>query len=59
MAPVVNDRCKKGQNTTMLDYPAAMRALVRSVDRGSFSKAAAAEGVKVSTVSRLSASMRR
>ena len=36
----------------MLDYLAAMRALVRSVDLGSFSKAAAAEGVKVSTVSR-------
>jgi DNA-binding transcriptional LysR family regulator len=35
-----------------MDYFAAMRAFVRSVDLGSFSKAAAEEGVKVSTVSR-------
>jgi DNA-binding transcriptional LysR family regulator len=35
-----------------MDYLAAMRAFVRSVDLGSFSKAAAEEGVKVSTVSR-------
>jgi DNA-binding transcriptional LysR family regulator len=35
-----------------MDYLAAMRAFVRSVDLGSFSKAAAESGVKVSTVSR-------
>jgi DNA-binding transcriptional LysR family regulator/uncharacterized protein YjbJ (UPF0337 family) len=35
-----------------MDYFAAMRAFVRSVDLGSFSKAAGEEGVKVSTVSR-------
>jgi DNA-binding transcriptional LysR family regulator len=35
-----------------LDYFAAIRAFVRSADLGSFSKAAASEGVKVSTVSR-------
>jgi len=35
-----------------MDYLAAMRAFVRAVDLGSFSKAAAAEGLKVSTVSR-------
>ena len=35
-----------------MDYLAAIRAFVRSVDLGSFSRAAAEEGVKVSTVSR-------
>jgi DNA-binding transcriptional LysR family regulator len=35
-----------------MDYLAAMRAFVRTVDLGSFSKAAADEGQKVSTVSR-------
>ncbi len=35
-----------------MDYLAAMRAFVRSVDLGSFSRAAAEAGVKVSTVSR-------
>src|ERR1700757_1467957 len=35
-----------------MDYFAAMRAFARAVDLGSFSKAAAEEGVKVSTVSR-------
>ncbi len=35
-----------------MDYLAAMRAFVRAVDLGSFSKAAAEENLKVSTVSR-------
>jgi DNA-binding transcriptional LysR family regulator len=35
-----------------MDYFAALRAFVHSVDLGSFSKAAAEEGAKVSTVSR-------
>ncbi len=35
-----------------MDYFAAMRAFARAVEVGSFSKAAAEEGVKVSTVSR-------
>ncbi|HTR17142.1 MAG TPA: LysR family transcriptional regulator, partial [Acetobacteraceae bacterium] len=35
-----------------MDYFAAMRAFVRAADLGSFSRAAAAEGIKVSTVSR-------
>ncbi len=35
-----------------MDYLAAMRAFVRAVDHGSFSKAAAESGLKVSTVSR-------
>ncbi len=35
-----------------MDYLAAMRAFVRAVDLGSFSKAAAEEALKVSTVSR-------
>lgn len=35
-----------------MDYLAAIRAFVRSVDLGSFSRAAAEAGVKVSTVSR-------
>lgn len=35
-----------------MDYFAAMRGFVRSVELGSFSKVAAEEGVKVSTVSR-------
>ena len=35
-----------------MDYLAAMQAFVRSVDLGSFSKAAAGGGLKVSTVSR-------
>jgi DNA-binding transcriptional LysR family regulator len=35
-----------------VDYLAAMRAFVRAVDLGSFSKAAAEENLKVSTVSR-------
>jgi DNA-binding transcriptional LysR family regulator len=37
---------------TLLDYLAAMRAFVRSVDLGSFSRAAAEAGVKTSTISR-------
>ena len=35
-----------------MDYLAAMRSFVRTVDLGSFSKAAAEAGIKVSTVSR-------
>ena len=35
-----------------VDYFAGMRAFVRAVELGSFSRAAAEEGVKVSTVSR-------
>jgi DNA-binding transcriptional LysR family regulator len=35
-----------------MDYFAGMRAFVRAVEQGSFSRAAVAEGVKVSTVSR-------
>lgn len=35
-----------------MDYLAAMRAFVRAVDLGSFSKAATEEGVKTSTISR-------
>ncbi|EPO6706491.1 LysR family transcriptional regulator [Pseudomonas aeruginosa] len=35
-----------------MDYFAAMKAFVHAVDLGSFSKAAEAEGIKVSTVSR-------
>lgn len=35
-----------------MDYLASMRAFARAVELGSFSKAAAAEGVKVSTISR-------
>jgi DNA-binding transcriptional LysR family regulator len=35
-----------------MDYFAGMRAFVRAVELGSFSRAAAEEGVKVSTVSR-------
>ena len=35
-----------------MDYFASMRAFIRAVDLGSFSKAAMEEGVKVSTVSR-------
>ena len=35
-----------------MDYLAALRSFVRSVDLGSFSKAAAEAGIKVSTVSR-------
>jgi len=42
---------QKGKAPAM-DYLAAMRAFVRSVDLGSFSRAAAEAGVKVSTVSR-------
>jgi DNA-binding transcriptional LysR family regulator len=40
-----------------MDYFAAMRAFVRSVDLGSFSKAAAEIGIKVSTVSRYISSL--
>src|ERR1700758_2215933 len=40
------------QREPTMDYFAAMRAFARAVDLGSFSKAAAEEGVKVSTVSR-------
>ncbi len=36
----------------LLDYLAAMRSFIRSVDLGSFSRAAAEAGVKVSTISR-------
>ena len=42
---------RKGKGAGM-DYLAAMQAFVRSVDLGSFSKAAAGGGLKVSTVSR-------
>jgi DNA-binding transcriptional LysR family regulator len=35
-----------------MDYLASLRAFARAVELGSFSKAAAAEGVKVSTISR-------
>jgi len=35
-----------------MDYFAAMQSFVRSVELGSFSKAAAEAGIKVSTVSR-------
>ena len=35
-----------------MDYFAALRVFVRSVELGSFSKAALEEGAKVSTVSR-------
>jgi hypothetical protein len=35
-----------------MDYFAALRAFVRAVDLGSFSKAAVEQGVKVSTISR-------
>jgi DNA-binding transcriptional LysR family regulator len=37
---------------SLRDYLAAMQAFLRSVDLGSFSKAAAERGLKVSTVSR-------
>jgi DNA-binding transcriptional LysR family regulator len=40
-----------------MDYFSAMRAFVRSVDLGSFSKAAAEVGIKVSTVSRYISSL--
>jgi DNA-binding transcriptional LysR family regulator len=46
-----NDLCEKRQGEEM-DYFAAMRAFVRAVDLGSFSKAAVEERLKVSTVSR-------
>lgn len=51
MAFVANDFCVKGQ-ADQVDYFAAMSAFVRSVELGSFSKAAEEAGVKVSTVSR-------
>ena len=35
-----------------MDYVAAMRAFIRSVDLGSVAKAAAESGLKISTVSR-------
>jgi DNA-binding transcriptional LysR family regulator len=40
------------QGASSVDYFAGMRAFVRAVELGSFSRAAAEEGVKVSTVSR-------
>ena len=40
------------ETVSKMDYFAALRAFVRSVDLGSFSKVAAEEGAKVSTVSR-------
>ena len=43
----------------MLDYLAAMRAFVRSVELGSFSKAAAESSIKVSTVSRYITSLEK
>lgn len=43
---------EKGKRSGGMDYFAAMRAFVRAADLGSFSRAAAAEGIKVSTVSR-------
>src|SRR5262245_28162877 len=51
MAWSANDFCANGTNPLM-DYLAAMGAFVRTVDLGSFSKAAAETGTKVSTVSR-------
>jgi DNA-binding transcriptional LysR family regulator len=43
---------RKHKVSTRMDYLAAISAFVRSVDLGSFSRAAAEAGVKVSTVSR-------
>ena len=43
---------RQGRVQGFMDYFAAMRAFVRTVDLGSFSKAAAETGLKVSTVSR-------
>src|ERR1700753_1212984 len=51
MARSGNDFFKNGINPLM-DYLASMGAFVRTVDLGSFSKAAAETGTKVSTVSR-------
>jgi DNA-binding transcriptional LysR family regulator len=51
MTPQANQVCGMYILPAM-DYFAAMRAFVRSVDLGSFSKAAAEAGIKVSTVSR-------
>jgi DNA-binding transcriptional LysR family regulator len=47
-----NDYCGNGQGADAMDYLAAMRAFVRAVDLGSFSKAASDGNLKVSTVSR-------
>jgi DNA-binding transcriptional LysR family regulator len=43
---------EKGRGRAGMDYLAALQAFVRSVELGSFSKAAAEAGIKVSTVSR-------
>jgi len=43
---------RRQQWNSRVDYFAAMRAFTNSVDLGSFSKAAEADGIKVSTVSR-------
>ena len=43
---------RRGRPGASMDYFAAMTAFVRTADLGSFSKAAAEAGVKVSTVSR-------
>jgi DNA-binding transcriptional LysR family regulator len=51
MAQGAKDFCGKRYSGGM-DYFAAMRAFVRSVELGSFSKAAVEAGIKVSTVSR-------
>jgi DNA-binding transcriptional LysR family regulator len=51
MAQGAKDSCEKRYSAGM-DYFAAMKAFVRSVELGSFSKAAAEAGIKVSTVSR-------
>jgi DNA-binding transcriptional LysR family regulator len=51
MAQGAKDFCGKRYSAGM-DYFAAMKAFVRSVELGSFSKAAAEAGIKVSTVSR-------
>jgi hypothetical protein len=51
MAVVTNDCCAMGEGFSV-DYLAAMGAFVPAVDLGSFSRAAAEDGLKVSTVSR-------
>jgi DNA-binding transcriptional LysR family regulator len=48
---------KKGWDMRGMDYFAALRAFVRAVELGSFSKAAADTGAKVSTVSRYVSSL--
>jgi DNA-binding transcriptional LysR family regulator len=49
----LNDRAwTESREQSSVDYFAGMRAFVRAVELGSFSRAAAEEGIKVSTVSR-------